>query len=167
MPPLVGCPGEEPAHRIASQPRTCLGDRARRYAEPARVWQRQIELVDDVEDRPVAHHAHANDQPDDLLCREAPTSDRCRARRVKRFLDPVQIEASSKAVELLGGHGSDRLECLAQANGGSTIHPGILILSSDGARFVSPVRLARAGLASEGVGTGRASRGAPPRRGGC
>ena len=99
MGPFARAVLEEPAHRLRAEarPRLCHG--APRHRQVAPVGQRQVELIHQLVDPPVAVERHPQHEPDHLLSGKAPAAQGCRAGQLERLLDPVGIDARPQAVE--------------------------------------------------------------------
>ncbi len=64
----------------------------------------------------VAQQRHTEDQPDDLVSRQAPTAQRSEAGGYYGFFHPHRVDVLPKPVELLGGHQGGALDGLCQAH---------------------------------------------------
>jgi len=73
---------------------------APRHRQVAPVGQRQVELIHQLVDPPVAVERHPQHEPDHLLSGKAPAAQGCRAGQLERLLDPVGIDARPQAVEV-------------------------------------------------------------------
>lgn len=100
--PRLGAARKQPFHWLVAQASARLGHRRVRDGPFVGRGHRQIELVNHVVNRPVAHQRHTEHEPNHLLGRQSSPSQRRRPRRRQRLLDPGRLDRTPKTRKLLG-----------------------------------------------------------------
>jgi hypothetical protein len=93
---------EEPRHRLVTEPGTGLRNGAGRYGRISAAGKCAVQLVDDLDDRPIPGERLTENKPDNLFRWQPPATHQDRSGWEQRFIGPLPPELRGECWELPG-----------------------------------------------------------------